>query len=56
VGAGALLFSFALMRIHCPVDEPLHVIAWHLMPALIAIAASAAVGRWWLRFRPRAII
>jgi len=56
VGAGALLFSFALMRIDCPVDEPLHVIAWHLVPALVAIATSAFVGRWWLRFRPRATI
>jgi hypothetical protein len=56
VGAGALLFSFALMRIDCPVDEPLHLIAWHLMPALIAIAGSTVVGRWWLHFRPIAII
>jgi hypothetical protein len=55
VGAGALLFSFALMRIHCPVDEPLHLIAWHLMPVLIVIAASAFFGGRWLRFRPTAI-
>jgi hypothetical protein len=55
VGAGALLFSFALMRIDCSVDEPLHLIVWHLTPALLAIAASAFVGGWWLRFRAPAI-
>lgn len=52
-GAAALFFSFALMRIKCPIDEPLHLITWHLMPALAVIALSALVGAAWLRFRPR---
>jgi hypothetical protein len=52
VGASALLFSFALMRIKCPVDEPLHLITWHLLPALLAISLSALAGAFWLRFRP----
>jgi hypothetical protein len=52
-GAGALLFSFAVMRIVCPIDEPLHLLIWHLLPALTVMALSALAGVKWLRFRPR---
>jgi hypothetical protein len=52
VGAGALLFSFAVMRIACPIDEPLHLLTWHLLPALASVALSALAGATWLRFRP----
>jgi hypothetical protein len=52
VGAGALLFSFAVMRIACPIDEPLHLLTWHLLPALALVALSAVAGATWLRFRP----
>jgi hypothetical protein len=53
VGAGALLFSFAAMRITCPIDEPLHLLTWHLLPALVVITLSTLAGAAWLRFRPR---
>jgi hypothetical protein len=53
VGAGALLFSLAVMRIACPIDEPLHLLTWHLLPTLAVIALSALAGATWLRFRPR---
>ena len=53
IGAAAMLFSFALMRINCAIDEPLHIVTWHLMPALAVTAFSAAAGAVWLRFRPR---
>ncbi len=53
VGASALLFSFALMRLNCPIDEPLHLITWHLLPALIGISLSALAGVFWLGLRPR---
>jgi hypothetical protein len=53
-GAAALLFAFALMRIGCPIDEPLHLVTWHLLPALVLTAFSALAGAVWLRFRPRA--
>jgi hypothetical protein len=53
VGAGALFFAFAMMRIACPIDEPLHLITWHLLPALAAIALSALAGRAWLGFNLR---
>jgi hypothetical protein len=54
VGAGALFFSFAMMRIACPIDEPLHVLTWHLLPALALIALSTLAGGTWLRLRRRA--
>src|SRR6266849_5249227 len=54
VGAGALFFSFAMMRVACPIDEPLHVLTWHLLPALALIALSTLTGGMWLRFRRRA--
>ena len=53
-GAAASLFSFALMRIGCSIDEPLHLVTWHLLPALGLTALSALAGAMWLRFRPRA--
>jgi hypothetical protein len=43
-GAGAFLFSFALMRVDCPIDEGLHLLMWHFLPALIGVALSAAAG------------
>jgi hypothetical protein len=53
VGASALSLSFAMMRIACPIDEPLHLLTWHLLPALMLTALSAVAGTTWLRFRPR---
>jgi hypothetical protein len=52
-GAAALLFAFAALRIGCPIDEPLHLITWHLLPVLGFTALSALAGAAWLRFRPR---
>jgi hypothetical protein len=54
IGAAAMLFSFALMRLNCQIDEPLHLVTWHLMPVLVLTALSAVAGSVWLRFRPRA--
>ena len=53
-GAAALLFAFAALRIGCPIDEPLHLLTWHLLPVLVLTALSALAGAAWLRFRPRA--
>jgi hypothetical protein len=52
-GAGASFYSFAMLRLQCPNDEPLHILAWHLLPALALIALSTLAGGRWLRFRPR---
>src|SRR5271155_3031216 len=53
VGAAAALFSFALMRLKCPNDERLHLLTWHLMPAIIIVLLSTLAGALWLRLRPR---
>jgi hypothetical protein len=50
-GAGAFLFSFAWMRVNCPIDEGLHLFMWHFLPALIGVALSACAG--FLLFRRR---
>jgi hypothetical protein len=50
VGAAAMLFSFAIMRIDCPLDEPLHLITWHLGPVIAVTVLSAVAGALWLRF------
>jgi hypothetical protein len=57
VGASAMLFSFAIMRIVCPIDEPLHLVTWHLGPAIAVTLISTLAGAVWLRFpRRRAAI
>jgi hypothetical protein len=53
IGGGALFFSFAMMRLACPIDEPLHLLTWHLLPALALMALSTLAGITWLGFRPR---
>jgi hypothetical protein len=50
-GAGASFFSFAMLRLKCPIDEPLHILTWHLLPALALTALSTLAGGRWLRFR-----
>jgi hypothetical protein len=50
-GAGAFMFSFAWMRISCPIDDGLHLFMWHFLPALIGVALSAGAG--FLLFRKR---
>ena len=52
-GAAALLFSFALMRVDCPIDDGLHLIVWHFIPALGGILSSSYVGVILLRRRIR---
>ena len=43
-GAGAFLFSFAFMRVNCPIDEGLHLFMWHFLPALFGVVISAGAG------------
>lgn len=50
VAAAALLFTFAILRTGCPIDNQLHLMVWHLiLPAVIGISASALIGFLWLR-------
>jgi hypothetical protein len=53
-GGASVLFSFAWMRLKCPIDERLHLLVWHFLPALAIALLSALAGAAWLRFRPRA--
>jgi hypothetical protein len=49
VGAAAFLSSFALMRVKCPIDEGMHLLIWHFLPALAGIALSACAGFFLLK-------
>ncbi|MGO9452267.1 MAG: NrsF family protein [Candidatus Binataceae bacterium] len=53
IGAAAFLFSFALMRVNCPIDDGLHLFVWHFLPALAGTALSACAGIAFLRRRVR---
>jgi len=48
VGAAAFLFAAAAVRIACPIDEELHLLAWHMGPIAIGAALSAVAGARWL--------
>jgi hypothetical protein len=50
-GAGASFYSFAMLRLVCPLDEPLHIVTWHLLPAFALTTLSTVAGGRWLRFR-----
>jgi hypothetical protein len=53
VGGSAFFFAFAILRLECPINEPLHIIVWHLLPALALTGVSAVAGARWLKFRSR---
>jgi hypothetical protein len=48
LGAAAFLVGAAAVRVACPVDDGLHLLAWHAVPAVAWTAASALVGAAWL--------
>ena len=47
-GAAAFLLANLAMRVVCPIDAPLHVLTWHLLPAGVAAVLSGALGTTWL--------
>jgi hypothetical protein len=53
VGGSAFFFAFAILRIECPINDPLHIIVWHLLPALALTGVAAVAGARWLKFRSR---
>lgn len=55
--AAAFLFSFAITRIGCPVDDGLHLIVWHvLLPSGVGMALSLYAGlRWFPTLRDRVL-
>ncbi len=47
-GAAAFLFGAAAVRIACPIDQGLHLLAWHAGPIAVGMALSAVAGARWL--------
>jgi hypothetical protein len=53
-GGSAVFFAFAILRLECPINEPRHILTWHLLPAVALIGLSALAGVRWLKFRSHA--
>jgi len=49
IGAAAFFFSLAITRLGCAIDDRVHFISWHVIPALIGIGLSLLAGTAWLR-------
>src|SRR5207249_4510477 len=57
VGGAAFLVGALAVRIACPVDAPVHVLGWHVLPvvgwsALSAVAGAALLPAWRSRRAP----
>jgi len=50
IGAAALLFTFSVTRLRCPIDEGLHILTWHVLPIIVGTVLSVLVG---IAFLPR---
>jgi hypothetical protein len=51
-GGSAVFFAMTILRLECRNNEPLHILIWHLLPALALAVLSALAGSRWLKFRP----
>jgi len=47
-GAAAFVIGAVAVRVACPIDEPLHVVAWHLGPVVPWMLVSGLLGSLWL--------
>jgi hypothetical protein len=45
IGAAAFSFAFAATRLGCPIDDSLHLLAWHVLPVAAGTALSIAAGK-----------
>ena len=50
-GGSAVFFAMTILRLECPNNEPMHILIWHLLPALALAVFSALAGSRWLKFR-----
>jgi len=50
-GGSAVFFAMTILRLECPNNEPMHILIWHLLPALALTGLSALAGARWLKFR-----
>ena len=49
IGTAAFSFAFAATRLGCPIDDSLHILVWHIMPAAAGTGLSMLAGIAWLR-------
>jgi hypothetical protein len=66
IGTAAFSFAFAATRLGCSIDDSLHLLVWHIMPAAAGTGLSMLAGIAWLKRtnpvstavfrRPRALI
>ncbi|HTY56246.1 MAG TPA: DUF1109 domain-containing protein [Candidatus Binataceae bacterium] len=49
IGAAAFFFSLVITRLGCPIDDRIHFLTWHVIPALAGISLSVLAGIAWLR-------
>ena len=47
-GGAGLLGAYLLMRLLCSVDQPAHLMVWHVLPIVAGVAVAASAGGWWL--------
>lgn len=50
-GSCGFIVGFTLMRLLCPADEPLHLVAWHWVPVGLGSGLAAALGAAVTRYR-----
>jgi hypothetical protein len=48
-GAAAFSFAFVATRLGCPIDDSLHILAWHVLPVAAGTTLSIVAGFVWLR-------
>jgi hypothetical protein len=53
VGTAAFSFAFAATRLGCSIDDSLHLLTWHIIPAGLGIGLSTLAGVGWLRTKNR---
>jgi hypothetical protein len=47
-GAAGWLLAYLFVRLTCPLEDALHLWAWHLGPVVAAAGGAAALGAVWL--------
>ncbi|MGH7933207.1 MAG: NrsF family protein [Candidatus Binataceae bacterium] len=53
IGLAAFSFAFVASRLGCSIDNSMHVLMWHALPAAVGAALSMFAGMAWLERRDR---
>ncbi len=54
IGVAAFSFAFAVGRLRCPIEDPLHFLIWHMLPGFLGALLSILAAVAWLR--PRRVV